>query len=171
MLQTVLGLDAARIARAFLVSPATMSQRLVRAKSKIRDAGIGFEVPDARELPERLNAVLEAIYAAYGSGWDDCAGADPRLRGLTEEAVFLARVLVRLLPDEPEARGLLALMLYCESPRGARRAPNDRYVPISEQEVNLWSRALVAEAERELAVAARRRKPLTAPSVSPRIKR
>src|SRR4029077_17454151 len=78
MLQTVLGLDAARIAAAFVVAPVTMGQRLVRAKAKIRDAGIRFEVPEARELPERLDAVLEAVYAVYGTGWEDVAGADPR---------------------------------------------------------------------------------------------
>ncbi len=87
MLQTVLGLDAVRIAGAFLVSPKTMGQRLVRAKTKIRDAGIQFEVPDKRELPERLEAVLEAIYAAFGIGWDDMGGVDQRGRDLTEEAL------------------------------------------------------------------------------------
>src|SRR5262245_35333846 len=86
MLQTVLGLDAAGIARAFLVSPAAMGQRLVRAKGKIRDAGIAFEVPEESELPRRLEAVLEAIYAAYGSGWEDAAGPDPRARRLADEA-------------------------------------------------------------------------------------
>jgi len=109
MLQTVLGLDAARIASAFLVAPATMSQRLVRVKAKIRDAGIRFQVPDSRELPSRIDAVLEAIYAAFGSGWEDIAGSDPRRRGLAEEAVWLGRLVARLLPDEPEALGLLAL--------------------------------------------------------------
>ncbi len=81
MLQTVLGLDAAQIARAFLVAPATMSQRLVRVKTKIRLAGIAFEIPEAPDLPERLEAVLDAIYAAYGSGWEDAAGVDSRARG------------------------------------------------------------------------------------------
>ena len=89
MLQTVLGLDAARIASAFLVKPATMGQRLSRAKAKIRDAGIRIDLPDALDLPPRLDAVLEAIYAAYGAGWDDLAGADPRRRGLTSEAIEL----------------------------------------------------------------------------------
>src|ERR1700733_4386037 len=113
MLQTVLGLDAARIAHAFLISPATMGQRLVRAKTKIRDAGIRFEIPDERELPERLDAVLEAIYAAFGIGWDDIAGVDQRGRDLAEEAIWLARVLLQLMPGEAEVRGLLALMLHC----------------------------------------------------------
>ncbi|HEV8586281.1 MAG TPA: DUF6596 domain-containing protein, partial [Methylomirabilota bacterium] len=102
MLQTVLGLDAARIASAFLVAPATMSQRLVRVKAKIREARIGFEVPERRELAARLEAVLEAIYAAYGRGWEDVAGADPKRRGLADEAIWLGRLVTRLLPDEPE---------------------------------------------------------------------
>ncbi len=155
MLQTVLGLDAARIASAFLVSPATMGQRLVRAKAKIRDAGIAFEAPERAELPERLDAVLEAIYAAYGSGWEDVAGADPRRRGLAEEAIWLARVAVGLLPDEPEARGLLALMLHCEARRDARRTADGRFVPLSAQSVGLWSAPMIEEAEHELALAAR----------------
>ena len=121
MLQAVLGLDAARIASAFLVSPGTMSQRLVRAKGKIRDAGIAFSMPGHEELPERLDAVLAAIYAAYGSGWDDAAGADPERRGLAREAIDLARVLAALLPAEPEPAGLLALMLYCDARQAARR--------------------------------------------------
>ena len=99
MLQTVLGLDAARIAHAFLVSPTTMGQRLVRAKTKIRDGGIQFEVPQERDLPPRLDAVLEAIYAAFGIGWDDMAGIDQRGRDLAEEAIWLARVLLQLMPE------------------------------------------------------------------------
>ncbi len=121
MLQTVLGLDAARIASAFLVAPAAMGQRLVRAKTRIREAGIAFAVPEPEELPERLAAVLDAIYAAYGSGWEDAAGTDARRKGLTAEAIWLARLVTALLPGEPEARGLLALMLYCEARAAARR--------------------------------------------------
>ena len=117
MLQTVLGLDAARIAHAFLVSPAAMGQRLVRAKTKIRDGGIQFEVPQERELPQRVDAVLEAIYAAFGIGWDDTAGVDQRGRDLAEEAIWLARVLLQQMPREAEVRGLLALMLHCEARR------------------------------------------------------
>src|SRR5215510_8071860 len=122
MLQAVLGIDAARIASAFLVSPAAMSQRLVRAKSKIRDAGIAFEVPEMDELPNRLEAVLDAIYAAYGAGWEYAVGADPHSTHLAEEALWLARLVVGLLPDEPEAKGLLALLLHCEARRTARRS-------------------------------------------------
>ena len=159
MLQTVLGLDAVRIAGAFLVSPKTMGQRLVRAKTKIRDGGIQFEVPQERELPERLDAVLEAIYAAFGIGWDDMAGVDQRGRDLAEEAIWLARVLLQLLPDEAEVRGLLALMLHCEARRPSRRGPDGRYVPLSQQNANLWSLPLIEEAERNLAEAFRHGRP------------
>ena len=153
MLQTVLGLDAARIAGAFLISAKTMGQRLVRAKTKIRDAGIHFEIPDKCELPGRLEAVLEAIYAAFGIGWDDMAGIDQRGRDLTEEAIWLARVLLELIPDEPEARGLLALMLYCDARRAARRGPDREYIPLSEQDSKQWSFPLIDEAEQQLAAA------------------
>jgi RNA polymerase sigma-70 factor (ECF subfamily) len=159
MLQTVLGLDAVRIAHAFLVSPTTMGQRLVRAKVKIRDGGIQFEVPQERELPQRLDAVLEAIYAAFGIGWDDMAGVDQRGRDLAEEAIWLARVLLQLMPGEAEVHGLLALMLHCEARRAARRGPDGRYIPLSEQDSRQWSRPLIEEAERHLAEAAKRGRP------------
>lgn len=155
MLQTVLGLDAARIASAFLVKPATMGQRLSRAKTKIRDAGIAFEIPRADELPSRIEAVLEAIYAAYGSGWDDIAGADPRRKGLVSEALELGALLVRLLPDEPEVRGLSAMMLYCESRRDARRGRDGEYVPLTEQDTALWSKPMIERADRLLREAER----------------
>jgi len=155
MLQTVLGLDAGRIASAFLVAPATMAQRLVRAKTKIRDAGIAFETPEATDLPERLEAVLEAIYAAYSCGWEDIAGADPRQQGLTDEAIWLARVVVGLLPEQPEARALLALMLYCDSRRTARLDAAGNFVPLTQQDCRLWQAPAVAEAEHLLATASR----------------
>src|SRR5438128_4739414 len=150
MLQTVLGLDAVRISGAFLVSPKTMGQRLVRAKTKIRDGGIRFEVPERRALRRRLDAVLEAIYAAFGIGWDDMAGADQRGRDLAEEAMWLARVLSQLMPGEAEVRGLLALMLHCEARRSARRGPDGQYIPLSEQDPKQWSLPLIEEAERHL---------------------
>lgn len=156
MLQTVLGLDAARIAHAFLISPTTMGQRLVRAKTKIRDGGIQFEVPQERELPQRLDAVLEAIYAAFGIGWDDMVGVDQRGRDLAEEAIWLGRVLLQLMPREAEVRGLLALMLHCEARRRARRGPDGRYIPLSEQDSQQWSLPLMEEAELILAEAASR---------------
>ncbi len=158
MLQTVLGLDAARIAGAFLISPKTMGQRLVRAKTKIRDSGIQFEVPQAGELPQRLDAVLEAIYAAFGIGWDDMAGVDQRGRDLAEEAIWLAQVLLQLMPSEPEVRGLLALMLHCEARRPARRGTDGRYIPLSEQDTKQWSLPLIEEAERHLAEASKYRR-------------
>jgi predicted RNA polymerase sigma factor len=154
MLQTGLGLDAARIASAFLVKPSAMGQRLSRVKTKIREAGIGFEVPEEEELPERLDAVLEAIYAAYGSGWDDIAGADPRRKGLAVEALDLGRLLLRLMPGEPEVLGLLALMLHCEARREARRTKAGTYVPLSRQDVTRWSMPMIAEAEGYLRTAA-----------------
>jgi predicted RNA polymerase sigma factor len=155
MLQTVLGLDAVRIAGAFLASPKTMGQRLVRAKTKIRDGGIRFEVPEKRKLPQRLDAVLEAIYAAFGIGWDDIVGVDQRGRDLTEEAIWLARVLLEQMPREAEIQGLLALMLHCEARRAARRDCDGRYIPLSEQDPKLWSLSLLEEAERHLAEAAK----------------
>ena len=159
MLQTVLGLDAARIAAAFVVPAATMGQRLVRVKTKIRDAGIRFEEPAPHELPSRLGSVLEAIYAAYGSGWDDVAGADTRRRGLAEEAIWLGRLVTRLAPDEPETHGLLALMLHCEARRGARRDPAGGYVPLRQQDATAWSWPTIEEAEGILLQAARAGKP------------
>ena len=159
MLQTVLGLDAARIAQAFLVSPATMGQRLVRAKTKIRDGGIKFEVPQERELPQRLDAVLEAIYAGFGIGWEDMAGVDQRGRDVAEEAIWLGRVLLQQMPAEAEIRGLLALMLHCEARRPARRGPDGGYVPLSEQDPRQWSLPLIEEAERHLAEASRLGRP------------
>jgi RNA polymerase sigma-70 factor (ECF subfamily) len=156
MLQTVLGLDAARIGQAFLIPSKTMGQRLVRAKTKIRDGGIQFEVPQEGELAPRLDAVLEAIYAAFGIGWDDMAGVDQRGRDLAEEAIWLARVLLQLMPREAEVRGLLALMLHCEARRPARRGPDGRYVPLSEQDSRQWSLPLIEEAERHLAEASSR---------------
>ncbi len=154
MLQTVLGLNANHIASAFLMSPTTMGQRLVRAKAKIRDAGIPFELPSAKDLSPRLNAVLEAIYAAYNHGWDGISGSDSGQQGFTDEAIWLARLCVNLMPENPEAKGLLALMLYCESRRHARRQ-NGLYVPLSEQNPALWCQLLIRDAERLLAEASK----------------
>src|SRR5262245_55808476 len=150
MLQTVLGVDAARIAQAFLIAPKTMGQRLFRAKTKIRSGGIPLEIPQERDLPERLDAVLEAIYAAFGLGWDDMAGADQRGRGLAGEAIWLARGLLQPMPGQAEVRGLRAAMLHCEARRGARRERAGRYVPLSQQDPKLWSISLIEEAERYL---------------------
>ncbi len=155
MLQAVLGFDAASIASAFLVAPATMGQRLVRAKARIRQAGIAFQVPGRAELPRRLDAVLDAIYAAYAEGWSDAQGADARRRNLASEAIWLGRLVVALLPQEPEAQGLVALMLYAQSRQPARRDAHGNYVPLAAQDTRLWDRALIDEAEALLQQASR----------------
>jgi RNA polymerase sigma-70 factor, ECF subfamily len=155
ILQTILGFDAATIGSAFLVSPAAMGQRLARAKSKIRQAGIPFRVPERADLRERLAAVLEAIYAAFAEGWSDPDGTEVRRRDLAEEAIWLGRLVASLLPDEPEAIGLLALMLHAEARRGARRNAAGDYVPLAEQDPALWDQNLIAEAETLLTAASR----------------
>ncbi len=147
ILQTVLGFDAEAIASAFLISPAAMRQRLVRAKAKIRDAGIPFQVPAREDLGVRLEAVLEAVYAAYAEGWSDPVGSDPARRNLAEEAIWLGRLLVWLLPAEAEARGLLALMLFTEARRAARRDADGNFVPLHRQDAALWNAELLDEAE------------------------
>jgi RNA polymerase sigma-70 factor (ECF subfamily) len=140
MLQTILGFDAAAIASAFLVSPATMGQRLVRAKQKIRQAGIPLRVPDPGELSERLDAVLAAIYASFAAEWSEPGD-------LADEAIWLGRLVVALLPEEAEALGLLALMLHVAARRDARRDAAGGYVPLAEQDVGLWDAAMTDEAE------------------------
>jgi RNA polymerase sigma-70 factor (ECF subfamily) len=147
ILQTILGFDAATIASAFLVAPAAMGQRLVRAKNRIAQAGIPFRVPEQSELPERLDAVLAAIYATFAEGWVDAAGTDTRRRNLAAEGIWLGRLIVSLMPGEPEARGLLAMMLYAEARRPARRSASGDYVPLSEQDSTLWDSDLIDEAE------------------------
>lgn len=147
ILQTVLGFDAATIASAFLVSPTTMGQRLVRAKNRIREAGIPFRVPERAELGERLDAVLEAIYATFAEGWSDPAGTETRRRNLASEGIWLGRLVASLIPDEPETLGLLALMLFAEARRAARRSSEGDFVPLAEQDTALWDDALIDEAE------------------------
>jgi predicted RNA polymerase sigma factor len=147
ILQVVLGLDAKTIASAFLTSPVAMSKRLVRAKDKIRQAGIPFSVPEREELPARLDTVLDTIYAAFAEGWTDPGGTDVARRDLAEEAIFLSRVVTELLPSEPEALGLLALMLHAEARRQARRDKQGDYVPLAEQDPALWDAQMIDEAE------------------------
>jgi len=159
MLQTVMGLDAVRIAACFLVSSTTMGQRLVRAKRKVRDAGIAFSVPEPASAAERVDGVLSAIYAAFGTAWEDMSGADAKLAGLSGEAIWLGRLLHQLLPDDAEVMGLLSLMLHCEARRAARRAPDGRFVPLHQQEVARWSQPMVIEAEALLRSAATVRSP------------
>jgi len=147
MLQTVLGFDAATIASAFLVAPATMGQRLARAKQRIRHAGIPFRIPEPTEFQPRLDAVLDAIYAAFAEGWTDPAGTETRRRNLAEDGIWLGRLVAGLLPEEPEALGLLALMLHAEARRGARRDAAGDYVPLADQDPGMWDTAMMAEAE------------------------
>lgn len=154
ILQTILGIDAARISRAFLTEPSAMSQRLVRAKARIRDAGLRYELPDPEDMPERLAAVLDAIYAAFGDGYDRMEGAGVS-GGLTGEAIWLARLVAGMLPGEPEAKGLLALMLYCTARQAARRDNEGHFVPLARQDPRLWDRNMIIEAEGLLIAAAR----------------
>jgi RNA polymerase sigma-70 factor, ECF subfamily len=153
ILQTILGLTADDIAAAFLIPAATMGQRLVRAKTRLRDAGIPFAVPAKDDLGERLQAVLDAIYAAYTKGWNEVG--DTGVPEIADEAIWLGRLLVSLLPDEPEAMGMLALMLYAEARRGARRDPSGAYVPLEQQDIGLWDHAQIATAEQLLRDASR----------------
>lgn len=155
MLQAVLGLDAATIASSFLVAPAAMSQRLVRAKARIKSDGLAFEVPPLARLPERLQSVLAAIYAAYAEGWSDPLGADAQRRNLVDEALWLSHLLVELMPGEPEALGLRALLLYSSARQQARRDAQGRYVPLGEQDTARWDHAAIDEAESLLQAAGR----------------
>jgi RNA polymerase sigma-70 factor (ECF subfamily) len=132
-----------------------MGQRLVRAKARIKLAAIPFRLPERADLPERLGAVLDAIYAAFAAGWTDPGGTDIRRRDLAGEAIWLGRLLVSLLPEEPEALGLLALMLYAESRRGVRRGADGEYVPLDEQDVSGWDAELIRQAEALLMRASR----------------
>jgi RNA polymerase sigma-70 factor (ECF subfamily) len=147
ILQAIMGFDAAMIGSAFLVSPSAMGQRLVRAKQKIRQAGIPFCVPERVDLPERLDGVLAAIYAVFAAGWSNVTGVGACLGGLADEAIWLARLVVSLIPDEPEALGLLALMLHAEARRNARRDVTGAYVPLADQDPALWDGRLIEEAE------------------------
>jgi RNA polymerase sigma-70 factor (ECF subfamily) len=159
MLQAVLGLDAARIASAFLVKPAAMGQRLSRAKTKIRGAGIAFDLPDDDHLAARLGPVRDAIYAAFGAGWDDPAAGDAAGGGLAAEALQLGRLLATAMPGDAEALGLLALMLHCSARAPARRDASGAFVPLSDQDPSRWSSPLMDEAERCLFAAARLHSP------------
>lgn len=144
-LRVIGGLTTAQIASAFLVAEPTMGQRISRAKAKIRDARIPYRVPSAQELPERLAGVLAVVYLIYNEGYSAGLGAPPERAGLCAEAVRLARVVVRLMPDEPEAHGLLALLLLSESRREVRAGPGGILVPLAEQDRSRWDVSLIAE--------------------------
>lgn len=158
MLQTVLGIEADKIAAAFMVSPSAMAQRLVRAKAKIRQAGIRFEEPEALDLPQRLQAVLEAIYAAFGLAWDDHLNGE-----FAGEAIYLADLVASLLPQQAEPAGLLALLLFCDARKHARHVAlpdaSTCFVPLHRQDMALWDKAAIDQANQILWHAAGLRQP------------
>ena len=159
MLQVVFGLDAGAIAGLFLMSPGAMAQRLVRAKQKIRDARIPFQLPEPEEYGGRLATVLAAIYALFtrdGAVWHAATG---NRESLADEALWLGHLVVGLSQRHPEALGLVALMLFAESRRAARRDGDGRYIPLSEQSVGLWDSAMIGRAENLLREAARKQLP------------
>ena len=146
MLQTVLGLDAERIADAYVVPRPAMAQRLVRAKRRIRDAHIPFRIPDRAEMPSRLTAVLEAVYGAYAIDWRAVSGTTLR-DSLSGEALYLAELLAELLPNEPEALGLAALLCLSSSRTPARVGPSGEHIPLDEQDLSRWDAVAIARGE------------------------
>ena len=158
-LRTLAGMTTAEIARAFLVPEPTMAQRLVRAKRKIRHAGIPFAVPPAHQLVERTAAVLAVLYLLFNEGYSASAGGDLVRRGLTAEAIRLGRVLCTLMPDEPEALGLLALMLFHDARSAARVDGDGDLVVLAEQDRSLFDTAAIAEAHERLGAALRLGRP------------
>jgi RNA polymerase sigma-70 factor (ECF subfamily) len=153
------GLSTTEIARAFLMSEATMAQRLVRAKGKIRDAHIPYRIPKEADLPERLRAVLAVVYLIFNEGYAASAGEQLVRAELCAEAIRLGRVLAELMPDEPEVKGLLALMLLLQSRRAARTTPAGALVPLAEQDRALWDQELIAEGQAIVRDCLRRNQP------------
>lgn len=145
ILQTILGLTAAEIGAAFLVPPAAMGQRLVRAKARIKQMELGFHVPEGKDLPARVVHVLDAVYAAYTKAWSECGEA--QTSPLVTEAIWLAQLVVLLLPEEPEAKGVLALMHYAQARIAARRDAEDAYAPLEAHDVRLWDFGQIRRAE------------------------
>ena len=163
-LREVCGLTTEEIARAFLTPAPTLAQRIVRAKAKIRDAGIPYQVPTPAELPARLDAVLRVIYLVFNEGYSASSGESLTRADLSAEAIRLGRLLVELLP-EPEALGLLGLMMLHESRRAARTSPDGDVILLDDQDRSLWDRALIAEGIQlvERAIESRRGRPVHAP--------
>jgi RNA polymerase sigma-70 factor, ECF subfamily len=158
-LRTLTGLTTAEIARAFLVPEPTMAKRLVRAKHKIRDAGIPYRVPPAHLLPERVSGVLAVLYLLFNEGYSASAGDDLLRPGLTAEAIRLGRLLVRLMPDEPEAIGLVALMLLQDARSAARQDADGELVSLEDQDRSQWDATEIADGIRLLDAALRRQRP------------
>ncbi len=154
-LRTLGGLTTEEIAHAYLDKPATMGQRLARARRKISKAGIPFEIPDGEALEERINSVLSVIYLIFNEGYAASSGAAPIRIDLCEEAIFLARLMLRLCPDVPETAGLLALILLTHARRKARYL-NGAYVPLDQQDRRLWDRKRITEAQAILEKAMKR---------------
>jgi len=158
-LRTLAGLTTPEIARAFLVPPETMAKRLTRAKRKITEARIPYRVPPAHQLPDRLRAVLAVIYALFNEGYGASAGADLIRRDLCAEAIRLGRLLARLMPDEPEALGLLSLMMLHDARRAARVDAAGELVTLEDQDRSLWDTDVISQASRVLDAAVRLRRP------------
>ncbi|HTI35728.1 MAG TPA: RNA polymerase sigma factor [Miltoncostaea sp.] len=158
-LRSLGGLTTAEIARAFLVGEATIAQRLVRAKRKIAEAGIPYRVPPDEELPDRVAGVLQVLYLVFNEGYGATAGDDLVREGLCDEAIRLGRLVCELMPDEAEARGLLALMLLHDARRAARRDGDGRFVPLDRQDRERWDRGRIDEGLAALDAAMALRRP------------